>query len=970
MLSDLFLPAAGQPLTGLYNPWLVLLSVVVAIFTATLALQMVDLAARGASWLKVATIATACIALGSGVWAMHFIAMLAFNLCVQVDYDPTITGLSMLPSLLASAVALTIIAKPRLTRGELLVGGVLVGGGIGSMHYVGMAAMRMAPALRYSSAYFALSIVVAVALAILALWIRFGLQSRRFGLLASGTVMGLAIAGMHYTGMAAARFYGDPALQDPGFVPETGTLAFGVTAITVVIVLLVAVVNALLRYRAMVTELTISESRVLALTATAIDGVISISAEGTILHVNEATERLFGWSAGEMVGRNVAMLMPEPYRSEHDGYLGHYLETGEAHIIGAAREVMARRKDGSTFPIRLAVGHARLPEGNMFVGYITDITERRLLEQDLRDAKTRAEQAAAARTAFLANMSHEIRTPMNSILGFAEVLLNSKPTSEQAHALGIMRNSARSLLRLLNEILDTAKLDRGAMELLNQPFDLRALAEEVIAAQTTAADKKGLRLSLDYAPDLPTRFLGDELRIRQVLSNLLGNAVKFTEAGEVELGVSAEGGKVHILLRDTGIGIAADRLESIFDPFTQADVSLSRRYGGTGLGTTISKQLVELMRGRIWVESELGKGSCFHVLLPLTPTTIEAAEPAAAGQAPSLPALRILYADDVPQNLELVRMMLEPLGHRLTLVESGEAALDASAEQPFDLILLDVRMPGLSGLDTATRIRQRERGRAEAAVPIIALSASVLEEDRQQAMRAGMDGFIAKPIERPLLLHEIARVLGGDALQTVLPEPVRRRPVFDRAGALLRWDDDWVVLADMLELFFHQHRDAPVRLDQLIAAGERAEAMELAHKVKGVAGNLGLSDLFGALAALEAMLAQPAADPDDALETAAVAMDNAWAALEPELRQTRSPAAAALADLVAFDPEVLDAALANLGKAARRGAVDDSALGIVSAMLPLAEIADLRRALEASDFAEAARLIGALQSSKGRSYAE
>src|SRR5579859_4072764 len=956
MISEIFLPAAGAPLVGLYNPLLVLLSVVVAIFTATVALQMIDFAARGPIRLRAAAIGTGTLALGSGVWAMHFIAMLAFNLCVAVDYDPFITILSMLPSLAASAVALRIVAKPQISGGDLLAGGILVGGGIGAMHYVGMAAMRMDPSLRYDPWFFGLSIVVAVALAVLALWIR----RHNFGLLASGTVMGLAIAGMHYTGMAAARFYGDPTTQQPDFSSDSGILAFGVTVTTVMIALLVASINALLRYRSMVTELTTSESRMAALTSTAVDGIISISADGIVLSVNTATERLFGWESAEMIGQNINKLMPEPYRSEHDGYLSHYLETGEERIIGSAREVMARRKDGTTFPIRLAVGHARLPEGNMFVGYITDITERRLLEQDLRDAKTRAEQAAAARTTFLANMSHEIRTPMNSILGFAEVLLNSKPTAEQAHALGIMRNSARSLLRLLNEILDSAKLDRGAMELLHLPFDLRALAEEVVATMTTIADKKGLHLVLDYDEDLPTRFLGDELRIRQVLGNLLGNAVKFTHDGEVSLTIRAESGKVHIILTDTGIGIAADRLDRIFDPFTQAEASLSRRYGGTGLGTTISKQIVELMKGRIWVESELGRGSRFHVLVPLAPTNLEIADSSMPGAALALPALRILYADDVPQNLELVRMMLEPLGHRLVLVDSGEEALLRTAAEMFDLVLLDIRMPGLSGLETAQLIRQQEREKQSGAVPIVALSASVLEEDRVLAFDAGMDGFAAKPIERPILLGEIARVLGINAVEVSLAEASSARPVFDRAGALLRWDDDWVVLADMLAKFFRQNRGLADQLDQLIATGDTDGALDLAHKIKGWAGNIGLTDLFGALATLEGLLYRKSGDPDAALQSVALAIDAAWRVVEPELVTAAEGPAAAQSRL---DPAVLATALAGLQKAVKRGALDDAALDAIVEMLPAQETQALRQALEDFDFSAAESLIEGMKKS-------
>ena len=304
----------------------------------------------------------------------------------------------------------------------------------------------------------------------------------------------------------------------------------------------------------------------------------------------------------------------------------------------------------------------------------------------------------------------------------------------------------------------------------------------------------------------------------------------------------------------------------------------------------------------------------------------------------------------------------------LTLVESGEAAVAKAAEERFDLILLDIRMPGISGLEAATAIRQEERRAATGAVPIVALSASVLEEDRQQAFDSGMDGFAAKPIERHVLLREIGRVMGLGPIEV---EPaageLRSRPVFDRAGALLRWDDDWVVLADMLEQFFVQHRDTADKLDQLLVAGDRSPALNLAHKVKGVAGNLGLSDLFGALATFEALLGQEGGDPDRSLEAVAVAMDAAWQAVEPELRKPR--ASAALAELVELDPEILDAALHNLQKAVKRGALDDAALTILAAMLLPDEVAELRRALDDFDFSAADRLIDALQAKRGRSYA-
>ena len=967
----LFAPAPGQSLVGLYDPWLVLLSVLVAIFTSTLALQMVELAARGTSWLRVATITTGSLALGSGVWAMHFIAMLAFNLCTTVEYNPAITAISMLPSIAASAVALALISRPKISLTNLLIGGVLVGGGIGAMHYVGMGAMRMIPVLRYDPWFFALSIVVAVVLAVLALWIRFRtrtLQGKRWALLlASGTVMGCAIAGMHYTGMAAARFYGDPAIQDPLSQSDTGYLALGVTFTTVVIAVLVAALNGMLRYRAMVADLRASETRIRAMMDTAVDAIISIQSNGEIRQVNQATLTMFGWSADELVGRNVNMLMPEPHRSGHDSYLQRFLDTGETRIIGAAREVMALKKDGEAFPIRLAVGHVQLPDEDLFVGFVTDITERRELEQSLRDAKTRAEQAAAARTAFLANMSHEIRTPMNSILGFAEVLLNSPVSAEQSHALGIIRNSARSLLRLLNEVLDSAKLDRGAIEILHLPFDLRSLAEEIVATQTTIADGKGLKLSLKYQPELPTRFLGDELRLRQVLTNLLGNAVKFTEKGSVELEIFDDAGQVHIKLTDTGIGIASDRLERIFDPFTQADASLSRRYGGTGLGTTISKQLVELMRGKVWVESELGHGSQFHVLLPLTPTARAVSEQAIAELPVHLPALNILAVDDVPQNLELLRMMLGSLGHSLTLVASGEEALERSAGESFDIILLDIHMPGLSGLETSRQFRVREQKSQAKPTPIIALSASVLEADRVLATEAGMNGFVAKPIERHLLLHEMARVLGYEAGAAPLArKPAAGKVVFDRDGALTRWDEDWLTLGGMLEQFFLENSGVVTLLTAHLDRGAKDEAFHLAHRVKGVAGNLGLADLAAALQSFEAAVNGDGAALPDMLKTIAASLETARRAIEIELAHHRP--AKAEQERTEFDARIAGKQIDALQKAARRGALDDKALAELGKMLPDAQITPLKRAFEDFDFTLAESLLAELAAANGVSH--
>ena len=617
-------PAASGSLLPMHHNWgLVLVSVLVAVAASCMALQVANLvrSAKLASHRQIA-LASGALALGGGVWAMHFVGMLAMQVPVSVRYQPTLTVVSMLPAVLASALTLRLLARPRVSRAHWLLGGVLVGAGIGAMHYTGMAAMQSSALLRFDPFGFVASLVVAVALAILALWVRFGVARLRLSgalqLCLSGSIMGLAIAGMHYTGMAATRLYG---VADPDAAPATEQLplALLIALMTLVLAGGVAGINGLVRYRHLYQQMQRSESRVRAIVDTAVDGIITIDGQGCVLAYNRSAERLFGWAGAEVIGRNVSMLMPEPDRGQHDGYLRNYLQSGQARIIGIGREVRGLRKNGDVFPMRLAIGEASVGGERLFVGVVTDITERQRMERDLREAKERAEAAVETRSAFLANMSHEIRTPMNAILGFTDLLLARESLDAgQRKSLGTIRQSARHLLMLLNDVLDAAKLDKSALELEQQPFRLRVVCQEVVAMFGAQAEQKGLRLTLTYDADCD-EVLGDGLRLRQVLVNLLSNAVKFTEQGTVSLCVSQVAAGVQFQVRDSGIGIPPDRLARLFEPFVQGDASMSRRFGGTGLGTAIAQQLVQLMGGNIAVHSVPGEGSCFTVVVPLQP---------------------------------------------------------------------------------------------------------------------------------------------------------------------------------------------------------------------------------------------------------------------------------------------------------------------------------------------------------------
>ena len=1079
---------------GIYDPKLVLLSLLVAIFSSWMGLQIAG-QARQRDSQRTIFLLTGSLALGAGVWAMHFVGMLAFNLCTRVDYDPMTTILSSLPSIGASFVALSLIARERLGPNGLLVGGVLVGAGIGAMHYAGMAGMRMSLDLRYDPLTFGLSIVVAVVLATLALWVRFGLSrlrsmSEQKRLLLSAVVMGCAIAGMHYTGMAAARFVGTVDQNAPA-ASETTTLALGISLITALFTVVVLAANGLLRYRSLYAELSRSEAWMRALLTTTIDGVITVDRDGTILEFNASAEKIFGWRRDEIVGGNVRLLMTEEERNKEAGLLGYLRDSG-AHAAPNNAEVDAVRRDGSLVPIRFAVGHARLRDQELFVCFVTDITERRemvqalraseqqfrsligtipgisyrsriegehpmvfiseavervagypardfignppgaaprrcfgalihaadrmrvseaiqaalidnrpwlveyrllhadgstrwlwengtgvrddegklvwldgvildiserrKMEEALREAKEHAEQAAAARATFVANMSHEIRTPMNSILGFTDVLLDGELAPDQRRHLDTVRNAGRSLLRLLNEILDTAKLEKGAVELEINDFNLLSLIDELSSTLAANARAKGLHVDIHYDPALPTNLRGDELRIRQVLTNLLDNAIKFTANGSVTLRAEPQGDQLHFAVKDTGIGIAPERLDAIFDPFTQADASMTRRFGGTGLGTTISKQLVELMGGKIWAESTLGEGTTFHVLLPLVVARF-APQQARVRTAAALPPLRVLVADDVPQNLELLQLLMARRGHTMTGVSDGAQVVELAARQDFDLILMDFQMPTIDGLRATQLIREQAEAAGRPRVPVIAMTASVLAEHRRASAEVGMDGFASKPVDWFTLSHEIARVLGIGSNQAA-DAPAPERQAWNRRGGVHRWGGKEDAYLEALAHFHTQHALLPQFLRGFGDAADYPSLRMLAHKARGIAANLGLELLADALAELE-QLAE--ADKGQQLATVSLlpqSLDRVSEAHEAAMaliranRPPNTPAAAAAGTAVDLDRArraggVLHAALA-------RGALDDAALAGLAAALAghaaAARVTQVQAALADFDF--------------------
>jgi PAS domain S-box-containing protein len=990
MLSDFFFinQDPALVLSGVYNYKLVSLSICTAIFAGYFTFYLLDLARHTPIKLYryVAKVMAAVIMAG-GIWSMHFIGMLAFSLCRQIGYDPTITLLSFFPALVSCLYAIFLLSR-RASLKNLMAASVLLGAGIGTMHYSGMAAMELAPLLRYDPLTFALSIVVAVSLSFIAVLSRFYLgrviprlssgQSR----LISAVVLGFAVSGMHYMGMLATRFIDTSASGPVNAIVQSDLsfIAISVASTTVVLTLGVAVLNGLLRFQLLLAEKTEQESRLSAILSTAVDGIITIGENGDILSANKAAEVILGYSEDELKGQSALRLT-----SDEDDTMTVCRISGApidlSGFVGHNQLVNTLHKDGRSIPIRLGVGEVQLSlRQRLYVAFLTDLTEQHKLQQELlekerqyrslihnmpgvafrceinaswsmifaspsiqgltgydlstfmaRDidmgdliveedlprietsvnkalvdrqaysleyrirhrsgdirwvldqgsyhfnddgeaqwidgvliditerhayedqlkaAKQQAEHAAQAKQSFLANMSHEIRTPMNSIIGFSEVMLESELVAEQRKQLSTINASARSLMYLLNDILDSAKLEKGKVDIEREHFSLSSLLDEVISSFWLLAKQKDIVINLALAEGLSPVYVGDSNRIRQILNNLVGNAVKFTDTGSVTARVTPSGShEVLFEVIDTGIGIAAERVESIFQAFEQADSTTTRRFGGTGLGTTISKQLVELMGGHIGLESEENKGSRFYFSLPLEVGEETKLKRDTRDTDVDLPPLNILVVDDIETNIELLFLLLSRQGHRVVSASNGLEAFDRFRANEFDIVLMDVHMPECDGICATEKIRQYEQDKKRGRTPIVALTASVLQQDRATAYNAGMDGFANKPINPSQLYGEMAAALGISTREpSGATAPALGAQVDFEHGELL-WGSRERQCHEINE-FIAKHKDSWALIARLETYQTEDNATRL-HTLKGVAGNLGLVQLARLLQLME-----------------------------------------------------------------------------------------------------------------------
>lgn len=482
-----------------------------------------------------------------------------------------------------------------------------------------------------------------------------------------------------------------------------------------------------------------------------------------------------------------------------------------------------------------------------------------LVQQSLEKAKQVAEQATEAKSNFLATMSHEIRTPMNSVLGFLELALESTEVGSQTRRhLQVAQSSARFLLQLINDILDVSKIESGKLELDIHPFDLAAMLQETHDLMEIKAQEKQLPLNLTIPEKLAPSYNSDPYRLRQVLINLVGNAIKFTDTGSVDIHVKDMGGnRFEFSIVDTGIGIAEDKIDAILKPFTQVDASISRHYGGTGLGTTISSELVQLLGGELKIQSILGKGSRFYFTIELEPLDI-VTKTVSKQSAKVMPAraLNLLLVDDVAENISLAKIHLERAGHKVETAENGLQACEAAKREHFDLVLMDIQMPEMDGYEATGAIRQQNEHNAK--MPIVAMTANAMKQEHDKVMEAGMDDIVVKPIDFTLLFDVLGRLTyDGAELPTRSGETQAEQngevKLVDVQAGLVSWiDEDAYYKA--LGNFAGRNEQTLEELAVVINTKDVAKADALVHKVKGAAGNLRLVALFEASCALEAKL--------------------------------------------------------------------------------------------------------------------
>ncbi|HEX7885560.1 MAG TPA: MHYT domain-containing protein, partial [Phenylobacterium sp.] len=655
---------------------------------------------------------------GSGVWATHFIAMLAYQPNLPIGYEVWLTVASLLVAVIGMGVGFAVPAiQP--TRVVAAAGGALTGLSVAALHFIGIAAVRAQVHIEWDYAFVVASILIGVAAAAGAFYARTRLTGR-FGWIVPAVLLLLGIVGLHFTAMAAVRLVPDPTLAMPKEVMDRGALALATVALAGAIL---AAAGSLIWMERLGRRNTLIGQRE------------ALDALSAALAFYGPDGRLQSWN------RSFAGLMTDAGADLREGIMrGELVEWGlKAGWRPETADDLARQDTALRAGVRPPALDLTSPDGRwlryeVFVSpdggsatVMTDITEEREATRALAEARDAAEAANRAKGQFLANMSHEIRTPLNGVLGVADVLAGTTLTGEQRELVGVIRTSGSLLNALLTDLLDLARVEAGAAELRPEPTSLAELTESVRGLYAARAEQKSVALRVEMAPDAGVRVTCDALRLRQVLGNLVSNAVKFTDVGEVAIRVSRGGERVTFAVRDTGLGFDEADKATLFGRFQRADESSTRKHGGAGLGLAICREYVALMGGELDCTSAPGVGSTFAFSLDL-PALPALAAPAAEPVAASPGRFRVLVVDDNEINRKILGMILDSAGIEHDEAEDGRAAVEAASTGGFDAVLMDIQMPVMDGLEATRRIRAWETDLGRPRMPILIVSANGLQE--------------------------------------------------------------------------------------------------------------------------------------------------------------------------------------------------------------------------------------------------